>query len=123
MNDMSNFWGGSNMNMNMMGSPMNNMNMNMRYTLPAPRYEVIRVNGEEGAKNFRMAPNSSVLLLDETQPIVWYAQTDGGGFLTVTPFDVAPHQQTPPIDINNLAERISKLEEYYVQQSNSVATK
>jgi len=64
MNDMNNPWNspmGMNMNMNMGNSPMN-----MRFTPPAPKYEVIRVNGENGARNFRMAPNSSMLLLDET---------------------------------------------------------
>ncbi len=39
-----------------------------------------------------MGPNSSALLLDKTAPIVWYAQTDGTGYLTVTPFDIVPHQ-------------------------------
>ena len=29
----------------------------------APRYEIIKVNGEAGARNFRMAANSSALFL------------------------------------------------------------
>lgn len=103
-------------------NPYFNMN-NTRYNPPAPRYEIIKVNGEAGANNFRMAPNSSALLLDESAPIVWFAQTDGGGYLTITPFDITPHQQKPPVDLNNLLERVNKLEEYYVQQSNSSAAK
>jgi len=39
-----------------------------------------------------MAPNSDALVLDETAPMIWYAQTDGTGYLTVTPFDISPHQ-------------------------------
>ena len=62
----------------------------------APRYEVIKVNGEAGARNFRMGPNSNALLLDNTAAIVWYAQTDGTGYLTVTPFDITPHQTPKP---------------------------
>lgn len=85
----------------------------------APRYEIVKVNGEAGAKNFRMAPNSSALLLDETAPMVWYAQTDGTGYLTVTPFDIQPHQAAAPVDINDLLTRVTNLEEEvkHVQQS------
>ena len=43
----------------------------------APQRQIIRVNGENGARAYNMAPNSSVLLLDENMPIVWLAQTDG----------------------------------------------
>lgn len=43
----------------------------------APRYEVIQVNGENGARAFAMAPNSSALLMDATAPIVWLCTTDG----------------------------------------------
>jgi hypothetical protein len=32
--------------------------------------EVIRVNGRQGAEAYQMAPNSSVLLLDENAPVV-----------------------------------------------------
>lgn len=90
-----------------------------------PRYEVIKVNGEAGAKNFRMGPNSSALLLDNTAAIVWYAQTDGTGYLTVTPFDITPHQIPKPIDMNDLSARVTKLEEIIanVQQSNIGTTK
>lgn len=91
----------------------------------APRYEVIKVNGEAGAKNFRMGPNSNALLLDNTAAIVWYAQTDGTGYLTVTPFDITPHQTPKPVDMNDLSARVTKLEEIIanVQQSNTGATK
>lgn len=46
-------------------------------TRNAPRYEVIQVNGENGARAFAMAPNSSALLMDATAPIVWLCTTDG----------------------------------------------
>lgn len=86
----------------------------------APRYEIIKVKGQAGARNIRMAPNSNTLLLDQTAPLVWYAQTDGTGYLTVTPFDVTPHQAQPQVNINDLSERVSKLQEAIanVQQSN-----
>ncbi len=34
------------------------------------RQEVVRVNGRNGANAYQMAPNSSILLLDETAPII-----------------------------------------------------
>ena len=76
----------------------------------APRYEVIQVNGENGAKAFRMAPNSSALLMDTTAPIVWLCQSDGAGYHTQTPFSIAPYQPEPPVDVRSLAERIERLE-------------
>ena len=95
------------------------------YSMNMPRFEIIKVNGQEGAKNFRMAPNSTALLLDSTAPIVWHVQTDGAGFLTATPFDVSPHQTPKPVDMNDLSARVTKLEELItnVQQSNTGTTK
>ena len=89
------------------------------YQTPAPKYELTIVKGEEGAKAFRMAPYSKAVLVDETAPIVWFAQTDGAGYLTVTPYDITLHQTQPQVDINDLAERLKRLEENYVQQSNT----
>lgn len=93
------------------------------FSMPAPKYDIIKVSGEASARSFRMAPNSSALLLDETAPIVWYASTDGTGYLTVTPFDIVPHAAKPEVDLNDLLSRVQKLEDMYVQQSNSIATK
>lgn len=95
------------------------------YSMNAPRYEVIRVNGRNGAENFRMAPNSSALLLDNTASIVWFVQTDGAGYLTAAPFDVTPHQTPKPVDMNDLSDRVTKLEELMinVQQSNNSISK
>lgn len=90
---------------------------------PLMHYEVIKVNGRAGAESFRMAPNSSALLLDTTAPIIWFAQTDGAGYLTVTPYDFNLHQEQPPITLNDIDARLKKLEEYYVQQSNTKPTK
>ena len=71
------------------------------------RTEVIKVNGEGGAKAFQMAPNSSVLLLDETAPIVWLKTTDGAGYPAVTPYSITPYKPAPPVDVNGLEQRIA----------------
>ena len=77
----------------------------------APHYEVIRVNGEAGARNFRMGPNSSALLLDNTASIVWFAQTDGAGYCVLTPYDLFPHKQEKTITLDELYQRVQQLEE------------
>ena len=73
---------------------------------PAFMGQVTRVNGRNGADAFRMAPNSSILLMDENDPIVWLKQTDGAGYATVTPYQAAA-----PVDVENLETRVKRLEE------------
>ena len=85
--------------------------------------EIIRVNGENGARAYQLAPNSSVLLLDETAPLVWLAQTDGAGYKSVTPYTITPYQPEPPVDMRSLDERIKKLEEIVNAKSNSNSPK
>ena len=53
--------------------------------------EVVRVNGQNGANAYQLASNSSILLLDETAPIIWLKTTDGAGYATVTPYKIEPY--------------------------------
>lgn len=73
--------------------------------------EIIHVNGQNGAQAFQMMPNSQALLLDDTAPIVWLAQTDGAGYKTVTPYKISPYEPEPEIDLKDIDERLRKLEE------------
>ena len=77
---------------------------------PYIRTEIIHVNGEEGAKALQMMPNSQALLLDDTAPLVWLAQTDGAGYKTVTPYDIKPHETKKPVDMKDLEERLDRIE-------------
>lgn len=86
----------------------------LRNSYTGARFEIIQVSGRNGADAFQMPPNSSILLLDETAPIVWLKKTDGAGYATLEPFDVVPHksaQQIQQNDMKLLEERITKLEE------------
>lgn len=77
------------------------------------KQDVVRVNGENGAKAYNMAPNSSVLLLDENEPIVWLKTTDGAGYPTVTGYQITPMMTQAEKDANTIAaleDRINKLE-------------
>lgn len=75
------------------------------------RQEVIRVNGQAGAEAYQLAPNSSALLLDENNPLVWLVQTDGAGYKTVSPYSITPYAPAPAPDFNTLEERIKRIEE------------
>ena len=74
------------------------------------RMEIIRVNGEGGARAYQMPPSSNALLLDEANPLVWLVQTDGAGYKTVTPYTITPYQAAPAPDLGTLEQRISRLE-------------
>lgn len=80
--------------------------------------QIIKVNGEESARQFQMMPNSSTLLLDEREPIVYLVQTDGAGYKTVmsykiTPINIEKKYDSNDIDkhLHNLEEKLNKLEE------------
>ena len=114
---MANIWNGNNPALNPTGMNINGgMNQsNMQFfgnnTNFLPRYEVIQVNGENGVNAFQMGPNSSVLLLDTSAPMVWLVQPDGAGYKSKTPYDITPHQAVPPVDINQLQQRVAQLED------------
>lgn len=84
----------------------------------APRQEVVKVNGENGARAFPLGANSSALLLDESGTLVWLVTSDGAGYKTVAPFDISPHESAPAPDFGSLEARITKLEEM-VKNGNS----
>jgi hypothetical protein len=88
----------------------------------APKQEVVKVNGENGARAFPMGPSSSALLLDESGVIVWLVVTDGAGYKTVAPYDITPHKTTQSPDYSTLEERIKRLEEFIDGFTDDTAT-
>jgi hypothetical protein len=82
--------------------------------------KVIEVTGRAGAEAYQLAPDSSILLLDNTAPVVWLVKTDGAGYKSMIPYDIKVHEEEKPADhFKELEERISRLEEAVnVKQSN-----
>lgn len=76
------------------------------------KQEVVKVNGENGARAFAMGPNSSALLLDESGVLIWLVITDGAGYKTVTPYNITPHKTTASLNYENIEQRLAKLEEF-----------
>lgn len=79
-----------------------------------PAQQVIQVAGRQSIDTLQMSPNSSVLIMDTSAPIVWLCVSDGLGKVTATAYDITMHQDTPPFDITGFAEsvegRLSALE-------------
>lgn len=75
-----------------------------------PPQQVIQVDGRASIDTLQMSPNSSILIMDKSQPIVWLCVSDGLGKVTASAYDIMPHQDTPPVDVNALEQRISALE-------------
>lgn len=104
--------------------PFNAMGQPQSYPQSPKRTEIIHVNGQNGAQAFQMFPNSQALLLDDTAPLIWLAQTDGAGYKTITPYTIAPYQPEPEIDLKNIDERLKKIEEViYNAKSNASSSK
>ena len=73
--------------------------------------QVVRVNGENGAKAYKIGANSSAMLLDESGTMIWLVTSDGAGYKTVSAYDIKPHEQAPAPDYGTLESRIKRLEE------------
>ena len=76
-----------------------------------PPQQVVKVNGENGAKAYQIGANSSALLLDESGSLVWLVTSDGAGYKSVSAYDIIPHQTAPAPDFSMLESRIKRLEE------------
>ena len=109
------------------------VNNGISYT-PMPQMEIQKVNGEESAKAYPIGPNSSVILLDTNNPLVWVVTTDASGYKTVNPFKIEPYTPEEPISNNDIktildsiSTRLNVLEEKINDgngnwQSNNVIT-
>ena len=84
--------------------------------------QIVRVNGENGARAYQLPPNSSALLLDETAPLVWLVQSDGGGYRSATPYKIEKYEPEPQPDMKAIMDRLLSLEEK-INESNSTSIK
>ena len=84
---------------------------NFQNYINLPKMEVIRVNGKNGVDAFQMGANSSVILLDTTNPLVWFVQTDGAGYKTSTPYKIEPYVEAVVADNNSLEARVKRIED------------
>ena len=85
--------------------------------------QVIKVNGINGANAYQLMPNSSCLLLDESAPRLFLAQTDGAGYKTISAYKLEPYVEEKQPNISELVDRITKIEETVYAKSNTTNAK
>lgn len=75
-------------------------------------FQITKVNGENGAKAFQMPPNSSIILLDESNPKVYIKETDGASYPKLSVYKLVPDTDAEIKDENDKSkDQIKKLEE------------
>ena len=74
-----------------------------------PPQQVLQVDGKTSIDKMRMAPNSSLLALDRTAPIIWFCSSDGIGNVTATPFDFTKHEEQPEPSVASLQSQLDEL--------------
>lgn len=86
--------------------------------------EIIKVNGKEGANAYPLnTPNSSVLMLDINQPILYVKISDGAGYCNITTYTISPFEEVinkTNINTDDLEKRIARLEDI-VNESYSIS--
>lgn len=95
-----------------------NMQQNINQYQAQPQ-QIVKVSGEPGARAYQMPANSSALLLDEQQPVVWLKTTDGAGYPQLTPYRIEPFEPEPAPDLKGIEERIKRLEDMIDGKSNT----
>lgn len=88
---------------------INHMNPYMNNNMLPPQ-QILQANGKASIDALKMAPNSSVLIADETAPIVWKCISDGLGNVKAEAFDISPHKSQEQIDKDNLTITLQNIE-------------
>lgn len=90
----------------------------MNYTLPPQ--QILQASGKASVDAIRMSPNSSVLIADSTEPIVWKCVSDSLGNVTSEAFDITHHKTDEELEkentnnmLNEISERLKRLENNY----------
>ena len=90
------------------------------YPTMLPPQQILQANGKASIDALRMSPNSSVLIADQTQPVVWRCVSDSLGNVTSSAFDITPHKDEAITEKEALAntlaeinERLKRLEDNY----------
>jgi len=85
--------------------------------------QIIQVSGKASVDTIQLAPNSSLLAMDTTAPIVWMCVSDGVGKVSATPYDIKVHEEKPPVDVESIEQRISNVEKIISELEEKVSAK
>lgn len=85
-----------------------------------PPQQILQANGMASINGIKMSPDSSVLIADSNEPIIYKCVSDGLGNVTTTAWDITPHKDKEVQEKENLTvivadmnERVKRLEESY----------
>ena len=91
-----------------------------------PPMQILEANGKTSINALKMAPNSSALIADTTEPIIWKCVSDSLGNVTATAWDISPHKSEEEIKQENvnaaildMNARLKRLEERYEQPNSN----
>lgn len=90
-------------------SPYNPVSAGQGFNGQPYKQEITEVYGAQGAQAYQMAPNSSVILLDASDPIAYIKKTDGAGSASILAYKLVPYQNES--STSDLEKRVKKLEE------------
>ena len=76
-----------------------------------PQQQVLQANGKDSVDKIKLAPNSSVFVMDTTAPIIWLCVSDGLGNVSSTPYDIKAHVDPETAARQGIEERLLALEE------------
>lgn len=73
---------------------------------------VDQVDGEQGAREVAIPPNSEKLVLDKSGEMIWLIKTDSYGMKSlVAPYDIKPHKTEQAVQYDAIDARLKRLEE------------
>ena len=100
-------------------NPMNHMTTSPQQNVLPPQ-QILQANGKASIDALRMSPNSSALIADSTQPVIWKCISDSLGNVSATAYDVVPHKdeavaekETMTKSLESITERLDRLEKNY----------
>lgn len=88
-----------------------------------PQQQIVQVNGKASVDTIQLAPNSSILVMDTSAPIVWMCVSDGVGKVTATPYDISVHKEKQTSEYENIEQRIAVIEKAIVEMEDKINAK
>ena len=76
-----------------------------------PVYKADPIHGENAAWAFPIG-SGDIWLPDADRDIIWWIRVDQNGNKQVKSFDLKPHEEPDPIDMNDILARLGALEEW-----------
>ena len=77
----------------------------------APVYHAEPIHGENAAWAFPIG-GGDIWLPDADRDLIWWIKIDQNGNKQVLPFDLKPHEEPQPVDMNEVLARLGAVEEW-----------